>query len=231
MKILFEDRDIIVIEKEAGEATQTASISSGDIVSMLKNHISKETGKKGDIYVGVVHRLDQPVSGILVFAKNKEAAANLSAQASSDIMNKHYTATVKGLFSDTDKEGNTHTLINYMYKDSKNNKGVVINKAENEIEAFIKSNPNLKVKKAKLEFDIILEDIKNEETVLKIKLHTGRFHQIRAQLSNIGHPIVRDTKYGYDKNCGVRGKGIGLSAVSLEFIHPRSKEKMSFSIE
>jgi len=229
MRILFEDRDIIVIVKEAGEASQSSSASSADIVSMLKNHISKETGKKGDIYVGVVHRLDQPVSGILVFAKNKEAAAVLSKQASTDIMNKIYNATVSGLFGEGEKQEKSLTLINFMYKDSKNNKGEILNKNDKEIEAFKKANPSLKVKKAELSLEIMSEDVQREESHVKIKLKTGRFHQIRAQLSNIGHPIVGDKKYGYDKERS--GKGIELSAVSLEFIHPRSKEKMSFSIE
>lgn len=231
MKILFEDKDIIVIEKDAGEATQTASASGSDIVSALKNHISKETGKKGDIYIGVVHRLDQPVSGVLVFAKNQKSAGELSKQASSDVMNKIYRAKVTGLFSENEKQDKTITLVNYMYKDSKNNKGIIVNKDDKSIEAFKRSNPNLKVKKAELSFEIISEDKEAEETILKIKLVTGRFHQIRAQLSNIGHPIVRDTKYGYEKKGTETGKGIELSAVTLEFVHPSTKEIMRFGIE
>ena len=216
LNILFEDNSIIVINKPAGLATQSANISQRDCVSLLKEHLKRENpDKKGEPYVGVIHRLDQPVSGILVFAKNPKSAALLSKQVQSDFMNKHYNAVVEGQVS----EGKL-SLNSLLYKDSKNSKAIVVNEREN-------APQGVKIQEAKLEYSVISYNTEENTTLVDIHLITGRFHQIRAQFASIGHPIVGDKKYGSTKIC----KGIALEAISLDFVHPETREKMSFTIQ
>ena len=213
IEILFEDKSIIVIRKPAGIATQSADIRQPDCVSLIMEHIKKsDPSVKGEPYLGVIHRLDQPVEGILVFAKDKRAAASLSAQVQSDIMNKHYLALVEGIIDAPDDT----ELTDFMYKDAKAGKAVIVPKDE-------PVPGGVKAKKASLIYrtERIMED--QDRTVLSIKLITGRFHQIRAQLSNMGHPIVGDRKYGA---VSTYHPGIALIADRLEFTHPVSGEKV-----
>lgn len=218
IKILYEDNAILVCVKPAGVPTQTAKITEKDMVSELNIHLKKQNPKAGQVYV--IHRLDREVKGVLVFAKTKSAAASLSKQIQDKIINKHYMAYVDGLF---DKISNEYVLLeNYLYKDSKESKAVVIENATAIAED---------VKQAKLEYRI--EELFKDEnrSLLEINLLTGRFHQIRAQLSNIGHPISNDIKYGGTKCSKYRRNEIGLVAYKLEFEHPESKEQMSFEID
>ena len=213
IEILFEDKSIIVIRKPAGIATQSADIRQPDCVSFIRDHIRKsDPFIKGEPYLGVIHRLDQPVEGILVFAKDRRAAASLSAQVQSDIMNKHYLALVEGVV-DTPEDTK---LSDLMYKDGRSNRAVIISKDR-------PAPDGVKVQAASLIYrteKIIEED---NRTVLSINLITGRFHQIRAQLSNMGHPIVGDRKYGA---VTTYHPGIALAADRLDFIHPVSGEKV-----
>ena len=215
--ILYEDRWIIVAQKPAGLATQTAKVSEPDCISLLKEHIRKtDPGAKSEPYIGVIHRLDQPVAGLLVFAKDKETAAALSAQVRSDIMNKHYLALVEGIVD----EPHETTLTNYMYKDPKTSKAVIVDDP--------KGSGNTDIREATLMYRTheILEQ--ENKTVLSIRLVTGRFHQIRVQMSHMGHPIVGDGKYGSSLPYP---KGIALVANRLEFVHPRSGEKVEKDVD
>lgn len=214
MKIIYEDDNIIVVHKEAGEPTQTAKGTVPDLVSMIKVHIAKTNKSKGNPYVGVVHRLDQPVSGLLVFAKDSQSASILSKQLQRDIMNKIYTATTEG----TGILRTSGDLIDYMYKDAKLSKSIIVGDT-------VDSTNN--IKKAELHYEVISVNEEEQTTTLKIVLKTGRFHQIRAQLSNMGFPIVGDVKYGAKRNSS---KGILLSAVALDFVHPKTKKKMHFEL-
>lgn len=231
MKIVYEDKDVIVIRKPSGVATQSAGIAAKDCVSYIKEHLSKEGGYRGrEPYVGVVHRLDQPVAGLLVFAKNEKAAAILSNQVQTDDMTKHYVAIVEGLLSNTDET----QLVNYIYKDSKNNKAVITKESKNK--------GNIKIQKAILNYCALQDEIDivkgkpENSSVLGINLKTGRFHQIRAQLSGMGHPILGDKKYGAITECPVdfaHGQGMNRGAIALvadrlEFLHPVTREKMKF---
>ncbi len=210
LKVIYEDASIIIIEKPAGLATQSANVLQPDCVSLIKEHITKADPKaKQEPYVGVIHRLDQPVAGILVFAKDRDAAAALSRQVSNGIMNKHYRAVVEG----TVNAPESITLIDTLYKDGKAGKAIVSDKAP----------ANAKLRKAELRYrtESVIED--RNMTVLSIDLITGRFHQIRAQLSHMGHPIVGDRKYGSGT---AYPSGIALVADRLEFIHPVSGEKV-----
>lgn len=229
MTILYEDDSIIVIKKDAAEPVQTSKASSPDIVSMLKKHLSQSLKKKGEIYLGIVHRLDQPVEGLLVFAKTKEAAANLSKQFATDIPHKHYLALVEGTVDVPINEN--HELTGYICKISKENRACMVKDCKDRIPGGDAAKP------CSLIFSPI--EIRNETTLLSIVLQTGRFHQIRAQLSDMGHPIAGDRKYGssieykqdfLNGNCVQKG-AIALKADSLSFYHPVSGKKMEMKMQ
>ena len=212
-QILHEDKEILVCYKPAGIPTQTKQTMQMDVESELKNYLK---GKP----VYVVHRLDQPVEGILVFAKTKEAAASLGKQLSSDEMNKEYLAVVFG--SMIEKQG---TLVNYLKKEAKGNLSKVVKETDSE------------AKYAELSYEVIGEkEMDTEEgiSLIKIRLKTGRHHQIRVQLAAANHPLLGDQKYADEKTLafsrenGIRN--VALCAAKLHFIHPSTKEKMEFQI-
>lgn len=219
LNILFEDDSIIVVDKPRGLATQSAKSYEKDLVSLLKEHLRKQNSSlKGEPYVGVVHRLDQPVSGVLVFAKNQKAAAVLSKQASKDVMNKHYYAKIEGILED---EGEVE-LVDFLSKDPKTKKAVISN--DFQLKDAAASNDS-QFKKAVLTYHVVSANRDDNTTVVDVSLKTGRFHQIRAQLSNLGHPIVGDKKYG---SAVSYSGGIALTAYKLEFVHPISGRKVEF---
>ncbi len=231
--IIFEDEHIIVVYKPPGIATQTARLGQQDMVSELKNYFSRnpEYKGKGEPYLGLVHRLDQPVSGILVFGKTKPAAAHLSGQLSSDKMQKYYYAVVLG-----EPEQESGRLENYLYKDGKANQSMVVR------EGFPEA------KKAILEYKLIKSlmvldensEVKgsqrlknsNEVSLLEIKLLTGRHHQIRVQMSHADMPLLGDGRYGTDKSKQLSQqagcKNTALCAYKLAFIHPITGKEMMF---
>ena len=216
MNILFEDENIIVLIKPAGIATQTANIAGKDMVAMIKRHIYEEKGIS-NAPVFVIHRLDQPVEGILVFAYDKESAANVNRQIISREMQKTYTAIVEGKI---ELDGAIE-LRDYLYKDSKQNKAIVT------------SSSDKRGKEAILKLKCVGNEVVNEEdvSILEIELCSGRFHQIRAQLSHFGHPILNDEKYGAShKSDSNNIHSIALYANKLKLIHPENKRKMSFDV-
>lgn len=208
-KILHEDDHIIVCYKPAGIPTQTAKLGTPDMVSLLKNHL------KGG-YVAVIHRLDQPVEGVLVFAKTPTAAKELNKQLQSDDFGKYYQAVLWGI----PKESQA-TLEDFLVKDGKTNTSRV--GSENEKDA----------KKAILSYEVtaIGKDFDRDVCSVKIKLGTGRHHQIRVQMSNMGCPIWGDSKYNTMMIQDRRFRQLALCAYRLEFVHPKTKKKMEFQIE
>lgn len=220
LEILYEDNYIIVCKKPSGVATESANIRNIDMVSLVKAHLSKNSSSK---YLGVVHRLDQPVLGILVFTKDPESAAILSKQVQTTYMVKIYTATVEGNISDVkinppavSENGNgTILLTNYLIKDVKNNMAIVSDKKSG--------------KESKLIYEKLSYNPDNNTSTLRIKLLSGRFHQIRAQLSSIGHPILYDVKYGAN-HVNDNHEGIALCANELHFKHPHNGKNMDFSL-
>ena len=234
-KIIYEDEELLVIHKPAGLATQSAKVGQSDVVSELKGYLARKTvgGPRKEPYLGVVHRLDQPVEGLLAFAKTQRAAAALTRQLQKGSLNKTYVAVVYGIPKAPQME-----LTDSLEKDG-NVVRVVTGQEKNHPDA----------KEARLRYRLLrpfqpagceeteMEGVRQPSTeisVLEIRLETGRFHQIRAQLSHAGLPILGDQKYGNEasrelsETMGVRN--VALCAESLELVHPITKKKMSWRV-
>ena len=210
--ILFEDKEILVCHKPAGIAVQNARLGAADMESSLKNYLAlKNPGKMP--YLGVVHRLDQPVEGVLVFAKTPKAASGLTRQITSKTVTKEYLA-VTAQMSD-EKQGH---LEDYLKKDSRTNSSSVV------------ASKTPGAKKAVLDY-WGQEEIKDERTetgkriLVKIALDTGRHHQIRVQMAHKGMPLLGDRKYNAKD---LSGLPLGLCSCHLAFRHPVTGKKMEF---
>lgn len=206
LQILHEDNHIIVINKRVGDIVQGDKTGDKPLSDVVKEYIKEKYNKPGDVFLGVVHRLDRPTTGIVVFAKTSKALERLNRMFSERETQKTYWAVVKN------KPAKSHAnLIHFLKRNEKNNTS----------KAHLKEVPESK--KASLDYKIIKE--LNNYFVLEINLHTGRHHQIRAQLSAIGCPIKGDLKYGFDRSNP--DGGIHLHARKLTFIHPVSKENLT----
>ena len=206
--ILYEDDAIIVCVKEAGVATQTKKIGQKDMESMLRTYRMQ----KGEMsYIGVVHRLDQPVCGVMVFAKTKEAAADLSRQISTKAADKYYYAVTDGI-PDKAKD----TLEDYLLRDGKTNLSKVVDKKITG------------AKRAELSYEVLQKN--DTKALLKIKLATGRHHQIRVQMASAGWPLVGDRKYNFKETMRTEKQPMCLCSYKLGFMHPVTKRKMDFEI-
>ena len=212
-EIIYEDKDIIIVHKPSGIATQTKGIGSKDMVSILKNHIAKETGIKKEPYLAVIHRLDQPVEGLLVFAKTPAAAKDLNKQLTTSGFGKYYRAVLTGTLENTEGD-----LEDYLVKDKRSNMSKVCTK----------DTPEAKI--ARLHYKIT-DTFKKEDghtySSARITLDTGRHHQIRVQMKNAGVPLAGDRKYG--GACTAYSK-LQLIACRLTFVHPVTKKKMNFEL-
>lgn len=226
-QIVYEDEAVLVIRKPAGLATESAGIGRKDVVSELKNYVAKKNPGKMP-YLGIVHRLDQPVEGLLVFAKTKKAAENLTAQLGKGTLKKEYRAVVCGKVPE-----NTGRLVDYLAKEK--GMAVVKNaadaKTEKDVDAQAGKAADPQAKKAVLTYTKKAETEKF--TLLAVQIETGRFHQIRAQLSHAGFPILGDEKYGSEESKELsREKKIrftALCAASLSFRHPVTGKFMAFT--
>lgn len=204
--ILYEDNHLLVIEKPINIPVQEDNSGDKDLLNLLKEDIKIRYEKPGNVYLGLVHRLDRPVGGVMVFAKTSKAASRLSDVIRKDELDRKYLAIVRGI-----PKKKKATLEHYLYKDTKKNKVYAV--AANHKEA----------KKAVLDYELI----GSEEglSLLSVRLHTGRSHQIRVQLSESGLPLYGDQKYGQQVNRV--GQQIALWANVLEFPHPTTKELIS----
>ncbi len=207
LKVIYEDNHIIVVRKEPNIPSQADKTNDIDMLTVVKQYLKEKYNKPGNVYLGLVHRLDRPVGGVMIFAKTSKAASRLSEQVRSKVFKKKYLAVVDGKI-----EKEAGTLEDYLYKDERNNISKVVNQN--------KKNAKL----AKLDYEVLKYNEVKDLSLVKINLHTGRHHQIRVQLSNFGHSIFGDQKYGTRG----RGKQIALWAYSLTIVHPVSKEEMTF---
>lgn len=217
IKILYEDSDIIVCIKPQGMPAQSDKTRDLDMVNYLKNYLYEKEEMEEEPYLAIVHRLDRPVGGIMVFARNQKAAANLSDQIQDGQMEKDYQAVLTGCLQE--EEG---TFIDYLVKDAKTNMSKVVKKGTKG------------AKRAELHYEVldILETDQGVLSYVLIELITGRHHQIRVQTSSRGVGIWGDTKYNekFRKTKKVY-RQIGLFASRLAFTHPTTKEKMVFKEE
>lgn len=209
LSILYEDEDLLVCRKPAGVAVQTKKLGQADMESLLKNY---RVARGEQPYIGVVHRLDQPVEGVMVFAKTKEAAAALGRQIAAKLADKCYYALVDGA-----PEKKRGTLVDYLVRDGRTNTSSVA-------ECGTKD-----AKRAELSYEVTEQ--KNGRAVLKIRLETGRHHQIRVQLAHAGMPIVGDRKYNFKENIAPSGEGLCLCSYRIGFRHPKSHKNLAFEID
>jgi 23S rRNA pseudouridine1911/1915/1917 synthase len=205
LQILHEDNHIIVINKRVGDIVQGDKTGDKPLSEVVKEYLKDKYNKPGEVFLGVVHRLDRPTTGIVVFAKTSKALERLNKMFSERETKKTYWAIVKNK-----PPKNEDNLIHFLKRNEKNNTS----------KAHLKEVPESK--KASLDYKIIKE--LNHYFGLEINLHTGRHHQIRAQLQAIGCPIKGDLKYGFDRSNP--DGGIHLHARKLVFIHPVTKQEL-----
>ncbi len=205
LDVIYEDNHIIVVVKPYNIPSQSDKTSDNDMLTIVKSYIKEKYNKPGNVYLGLVHRLDRPVGGVMVFAKTSKAASRLSESIRNKTFNKTYLAVVNGIFEN--KKG---SIENYLWKDEALNMSKVVNKDKHA------------AKLAKLSYEVISE--KNNLSLIKIDLETGRHHQIRVQFANLNHSLYGDQKYGN----GPKNKQIALWAYKISFKHPIKDEIMEF---
>ncbi len=206
LQVLFEDNHLIVVNKRAGDITQGDKTGDKPLSDVVKEYVKEKYNKAGNVFLGVVHRLDRPTSGVIIFARTSKALERLNKMLRDKTISKTYWAVIKN-YPKKEKD----TLINYLKKNPKNNKSSV----------YTKEITNSK--KAILHYNIIKK--LDNYSLVEIDLETGRHHQIRAQLSFMGFPIKGDLKYGFNRSN--KDGSIHLHAQKIEFIHPVTKEQIS----
>lgn len=206
--VLYEDNHIIVVVKPQNIPSQGDISGDDDMLNKVKRYIKEKYNKEGEAFVGLVHRLDRPTGGIMVFAKTSKAAARLSQQIKDNQMNKTYYAITTQI-----PQIKQNILLNYLKKDEKNNIVKIVPQSEQG------------AKRAELSYKVLQT---NENlALLEVKLITGRGHQIRVQMAGINCPLFGDNKYG--KITNKKSVNLGLWAGRLEFLHPTTKQKMIFA--
>lgn len=206
LQVIFEDNHVIVINKRPGDIVQGDKTGDTPLSEVVKEYIKHKYNKPGNVYLGVVHRLDRPTSGIVLFAKTSKALPRLNKLFADKVAKKTYWAIVKQI-----PEKTSDTLIHWLKRNPKQNK------------SYAHKNEVPESKKAILEYRLIKK--MDRYALLEIDLQTGRHHQIRSQLSGIGSPIKGDLKYGFDRS-NANGS-IHLHARRLEFVHPVKKETIT----
>lgn len=205
MKILHEDNHVIVVVKEAGTLTQSDDSGSDSLLDQVREYVRVKYNKPGEAFLGLVHRLDRNVGGVMVFARTSKAASRLAEQIRARTFDKQYLAVVEGEIS-----SESGMLSDWLLKDEPTNTTEVVDA----------NTPG--AKEAKLKYQKL--DSNDELTLLNIHLETGRSHQIRAQLAHKGNPLWGDAKYGAEE----QGHNLGLWAYSLSFQHPTLKTELKF---
>lgn len=210
VKVIYEDNHLLVVEKPVNILSQGDDTNDKDMLTILKEYIKVKYNKPGNVYLGLVHRLDRPVGGAMVFAKTSKSASRLSEQVRNKTFKKTYKAVIHGTM-----DKNSDTIKDFLYKDKKTNNVKVV-------------KPNFKDSKdAELSYETL--EYKKGFSLVKIDLKTGRPHQIRVQFASRNHPLYGDQRYGKDINSP--GQQIALWSNSLIIEHPITKEKMEFVCE
>ncbi|MDR1595015.1 MAG: RluA family pseudouridine synthase [Prevotellaceae bacterium] len=207
-EILYEDNHIIAINKKSSQIVQSDKTGDEPLVELLKKFIKQRDNKPGDVFLGIVHRLDRPVGGVILFAKTSKSLVRLNELFRSGEVKKTYLAIVKNA---PPKEQDI--ITHYLYRNEEQNKSYAYN--------FPKKN----TKEARLEYIVVGKS--DNYILLKIRLFTGRHHQIRCQLATIGSPVKGDLKYGFDR--ANKDASISLIAYSISFVHPVKKETISIT--
>lgn len=203
INILYEDNHLLVVEKPINMLSQSDNTKDEDLHTLLKKYIKEKYHKPGNVYLGLVHRLDRPVGGVMVFAKTSKAASRLSEQVRTHKLKKIYLAITDGIIK---KDSDTWTD---KIKRLDNGNSIVSSDG----------------KEAILDFTVLERNYEANMTLVKVNLHTGRHHQIRVQFASKNYPLAGDQRYGKGNK-----KQIALFAYHLEFYHPTTKEKMDFTV-
>lgn len=199
--ILYEDNHLLVVEKPVNMPVQEDSTEDEDLLTLLKEDIKVRYNKPGNVYLALVHRLDRPVGGVIVLAKTSKAASRMSNNLRKQELNRVYFAVVRGIVDES-----SATLKHYLYKDRDKN------------QVYAVARDRKEAKESILSYQVIERNKGEKLTLLQVTLQTGRSHQIRVQLKEIGHPIYGDQKYG--PNVNKVGEQIALWAHELSFKHP-----------
>ena len=207
-EIVYEDNHLIVAVKPAGLLTQGDVTGDDCLLDQLKRDIKERYHKPGDVYLGLVHRLDRPVGGLVAFARTSKAASRLSEQLRTHAMAREYLAVVEGGSSMPD-EGDLHDWL-------------MQDEATGRVRAVPSGTPG--AKEARLSFRVLGRDAAQDTALVHVRLQTGRKHQIRVQLAHSGHPLLCDMRYGR----GARGQSVALWGAVLRLTHPTRKEPMTF---
>lgn len=207
VQILHEDNSVLVVCKPQNIASQPDSSGDLDLLTLLKGYVKQKYNKPGEVYLGLVHRLDRPTGGVMVFARNSKSAERLSKQIVDGTMTKQYLATVVGC----PKEQKA-TLVHYLKKNALTNN------------VYVATFGDHNAKRAELSYDLLASD--DQTALLKVQLGTGRSHQIRVQCNAIGCPVFGDVRYGGDTLA--HGANLALWAYRLEFDHPITHARMVF---
>lgn len=210
MDILFEDNHIIVVNKPQGVASQPDETGDKDLYTQIKEYLVEKYNKAGDAYLGVVHRLDRPTGGAIVYAKTSKAAGRLSEQLRNGEFDKTYFAVVCGIPRDAKGK-----IVSYLKKDERTNTVKIVPQA------------TTGAKRAELDYELLEYNKETNHSLVKVKLYSGRGHQIRVQMQSIKCPVYGDQKYGGENMPKVM---LNLYAVELSFVHPVSKQKLIFRV-
>ncbi len=210
MEILFEDNHIIVVSKPQGVASQPDETGDKDMLTQVKEYIKEKYNKPGEAFVGLVHRLDRPTGGAMVFAKTSKAASRLSEQMRNGDFDKTYLAVVCGKPRESKSK-----IVSWLKKDEKTNTAVIVPQS------------TTGAKRAELDYETLAFNQDTNHSLVKVKIYSGRGHQIRVQMKSIKCPIFGDQKYGGE---GMPKVMLNLFATELAFLHPVSKQKLIFRV-
>lgn len=204
LNVLYEDNHVIVVEKPINVLSQGDATRDKDLLTMVKEYVKVKYNKPGNVYIGLVHRLDRPVGGVMVFARSSKAASRLNKEQLEHGFSKKYLAVVNGILKE--KYGQ---FVDKLLKLNDGNT-IVSNKG----------------KEAILNYEVLKENLSTKHSLVSVKLVTGRHHQIRVQFASRGHALCGDQRYGKQDNTQ-----LALFAYELSFTHPISKEKMTFKLD